>query len=84
MPSEVARLGVEVHHDMERGLAGNTVPAAAVIYFNDMYVPSELSLRTAAAIAGLAPWVTSEFDHDGLRASDRVLDRLIALARDEA
>ena len=65
-------------------LAGNTVPAAAAIYFTDMYVPAQLSLGTAAEIAGLAPWVTSEFDHDGLRISDRVLDRLISLARGEA
>jgi pimeloyl-ACP methyl ester carboxylesterase len=65
-------------------LAASTVPAAAAIYFNDMYVPARLSLATAAGIGGLAPWVTSEFEHDGLRSSDRVLDRLISLARDEA
>ncbi|HEX5291393.1 MAG TPA: alpha/beta fold hydrolase [Streptosporangiaceae bacterium] len=65
-------------------LAASAVPAAAVIYFSDMYVPASLSVATAAGIAGLAPWVTSEFDHDGLRASDRVLDRLISLARGEA
>jgi pimeloyl-ACP methyl ester carboxylesterase len=65
-------------------LAASTVPAAAAIYFHDMYVPAELSVATAAAIGGLRPWVTSEFEHDGLRASDRVLDRLISLARDEA
>jgi pimeloyl-ACP methyl ester carboxylesterase len=65
-------------------LAANAVPAAAVIYFNDMYVPAPLSVATAAAVRGLAPWVTSEFEHDGLRASDRVLDRLISLARGEA
>jgi pimeloyl-ACP methyl ester carboxylesterase len=65
-------------------LAASTVPAAAAIYYNDMYVPAELSVATAAGIGGLRPWVTSEFEHDGLRSSDRVLDRLIALARDEA
>jgi len=65
-------------------LAASTAPAAAAIYFNDMYVPARLSLATAARIGGLAPWVTSEFEHDGLRSSDRVLDRLISLARDEA
>jgi pimeloyl-ACP methyl ester carboxylesterase len=63
-------------------LSRNEVPAAAAIYFNDMYVPRELSVPTAAAIRGLRPWVTSEYEHDGLRVSDgAVLDRLIALAR---
>ncbi|MGH3275301.1 MAG: hypothetical protein ACRDNZ_13390 [Streptosporangiaceae bacterium] len=64
-------------------LAASTVPAAAVIYFSDMYVPAGLSLSTAAGIGGLRPWVTSEFEHDGLRSSDKVLDRLIGLSRGE-
>ena len=59
-----------------------TVPAAAAVYFEDMYVPAELSLPTARAIRGLRPWVTNEYQHDGLRVSDgAVLGRLIALAR---
>lgn len=63
-------------------LGRTEVPAAAAVYFNDMYVPRELSLPTAAAIRGLRPWVTSEYEHDGLRVSDgAVLDRLITLAR---
>ncbi len=66
-------------------LGRNTVPAAAAVYFDDMYVPRELSLQTAAAIRGLRPWVTNEYEHDGLRVSSGgVLDRLIALARGEA
>jgi pimeloyl-ACP methyl ester carboxylesterase len=66
-------------------LARNQVPVAAAVYFDDMYVPRELSLETAAGIRGLRCWVTNEFEHDGLRVSDgRVLDRLIALARDTA
>jgi pimeloyl-ACP methyl ester carboxylesterase len=61
------------------------VPAAAAVYFDDMYVPRELSLQTAAGIRGLRRWVTNEYEHDGLRASDgAVLDRLIRLARGEA
>jgi hypothetical protein len=49
-----------------------------------MYVPTGFSLRTASAITGLRPWVTSEYDHDGLRVSHGVvLDRLIGLARGE-
>ncbi len=66
-------------------LARTDIPVAAAIYFDDMYVPRELSLQTAAAIRGLRYWITNEFEHDGLRTSDgRVLDRLIGLARDTA
>jgi len=65
-------------------LAANEVPAVAAVYFNDMYVPAALSVRTADAIRGLKPWVTSEYEHDGLRVSaGRVLDRLIAMNRGE-
>ena len=64
-------------------LARTDIPVAAAIYFEDMYVPRELSLATAAGIRGLRYWITNEFEHDGLRAGDgRVLDRLIGLARD--
>jgi pimeloyl-ACP methyl ester carboxylesterase len=63
-------------------LAANEVPVAAAIYFNDMYVPRELSLPTAEAIPGLRPWVTSEYEHDALRVSNgAVLRRLIDLAQ---
>jgi pimeloyl-ACP methyl ester carboxylesterase len=65
-------------------LGASTVPAAAAIYFNDMYVDRDDSLRTAATIGGLRAWVTSEYEHDGVRGSDgRVLDRLIAMVRGE-
>jgi pimeloyl-ACP methyl ester carboxylesterase len=65
-------------------LGASTVPAAAAIYFNDMYVDRDDSLRTAATIGGLRAWVTSEYEHDGVRVSDgRVLDRLIAMVRGE-
>ena len=47
-----------------------------------MYVPRELSVPTAEAIGGLRAWVTSEYEHDGLRVSEGgVLDRLIGLAQ---
>ncbi len=66
-------------------LARTDVPVSAAIYYDDMYVPRELSVRTAQSITGLRPWVTSEYQHDGLRVSNgAVLDRLIALARGEA
>lgn len=66
-------------------LAANEVPVAAAVYHDDMYVDTEHSLRTARAIRGLRTWVTDEFEHDGVRAGGpRVLDRLLALVRDEA
>ncbi|MCH5671408.1 alpha/beta fold hydrolase [Streptomyces gilvus] len=66
-------------------LAANEVPAAAAVYHDDMYVDTAHALETARAIRGLRTWVTNEFEHDGVRAGGpRVLDRLLALARDEA
>jgi pimeloyl-ACP methyl ester carboxylesterase len=62
-------------------LRENQVPAAAVIYAEDMYVESAFSLQTAAAVRGLRPWLTNEYEHNGLRAdSSRVLGRLMDLA----
>ncbi len=64
-------------------LAANEVPAAAAIWVNDMYVPRVFSEETAARIKGLRPWISNEYEHNGLRADgDRVLSRLIDLAHD--
>jgi pimeloyl-ACP methyl ester carboxylesterase len=66
----------------ETRLAVNDVPAAAVIYANDMYVDRAPAEETAGRIRNLQPWLTSEYEHDGLRVDGgRILDRLIALAR---
>jgi hypothetical protein len=47
-----------------------------------MYVDREFSMRTAGAIRGLRAWVTSEYEHDGLRVSGgTVLGRLIGMSR---
>src|SRR6266704_450137 len=63
-------------------LAANEVPVAAAVYYDDMYVPQQFSLQTAARIRGLRRWVTSEYEHDGLRLGrGAVLDRLIGLVR---
>ncbi|MEV7019058.1 alpha/beta fold hydrolase [Streptomyces sp. NPDC093991] len=65
-------------------LAANEVPVAAAVYHDDMYVDTAHSLATARAVRGLRTWVTDEFEHDGVRTGGpRVLDRLLALARDE-
>jgi pimeloyl-ACP methyl ester carboxylesterase len=65
-------------------LASCDVPVVAAVYHDDMYVDFGLSMATARAIRGLRPWVTNEYEHDGLRVSaGRVLDRLIAMVRGE-
>ena len=71
-------------YDPER-LAANEVPAAALIYAEDMYVERSFSEETAARIKGLRPWITNEYDHNGLRVDgERILGRLLDLARDRA
>lgn len=63
----------------------NDVPCAAAIYAEDPYVERRFSEQTAQLIRGMRPWLTSEYDHNGLRADGgRILDRLIALARGHA
>ena len=58
------------------------MPAAAAIYAEDAYVDRALSEETVAMVPTLKPWVTNEYEHNGLRADgDRILDRLIGLAR---
>jgi hypothetical protein len=71
-------------YDADR-LRANDVPTAAAVYADDMYVPLEFSVPTARAIRGLRPWITNEYEHDGLRVSSgKVLDRLIAMVRGNA
>jgi pimeloyl-ACP methyl ester carboxylesterase len=67
-------------YDVEQ-LAANEVPAAAVVYAEDMYVERAFSEETAARVKGLKMWLTNEFEHDGLRQDTRVFDRLLELAK---
>lgn len=68
-------------YDVDR-LAANEVPAAAAVYAEDMYVERRFSEETARRIRGLRPWLTNEYEHDGLTADGgRVLGRLLDLAR---
>jgi pimeloyl-ACP methyl ester carboxylesterase len=63
-------------------LAHNEVPVAATIYTEDLYVERRFAEETAARIRGLRPWITNEYEHNGLRADgERVLGRLIDLVR---
>jgi len=66
-------------------LERNEVPVAASIYAEDMYVERAFSEETASVIRGARPWITNEYDHNGLRADgERILGRLIDLARGRA
>ena len=66
-------------------LRQNEVPVAATIYVNDLYVERAYAEETAATIRGLRPWITNEYEHNGIRADgERILDRLIDLVRGRA
>lgn len=62
-------------YDLDR-LAANEVPVVAAVYFDDMYVDAEISLDTAHRVGNVRPWVTNEFEHDGLRTGT-VITRLM-------
>lgn len=62
-----------------RVIADSGVRGAAAVYVNDIYVPLEESLATAELLPGVATWVTSQFEHGGLRTGG-VLERLIDLS----
>ncbi len=79
--------GLVAEHDWPRlydadVLASVDVPCAATIYAGDPFVDRVFSEETAALLPGMRPWLTDEYLHNGLRSDgDRVLDRLIGLAR---
>ena len=63
-------------------LAAAEVPVAAAVYHQDAFVPLEFSLQTAALLPDCRTWVTSEYEHNGLRTDNAVLDHLIGLLKD--
>ncbi|MFF1881830.1 alpha/beta fold hydrolase [Pseudarthrobacter sp. NPDC058196] len=65
-----------------RALAANTVPVAAAVYTDDIYVDRDLSLGTAGAVRGLQVWETADFHHDGIADDgERIFSRLLGMAR---
>lgn len=64
-------------------LAENTVPVSAVVYHDDMYVDAGISLQTARAVGNLDVWITNEFEHDGIRQSGAVFERLVAMVAEK-
>ncbi len=80
--AEVA--GVLAEHDWNQlyfpeRLAKAEVPVAAAIYYGDAFVPLEFAIETAAMLPDCRTWVTSEYEHNGLRMGPAVLDHLIGL-----
>ncbi|WP_091418761.1 alpha/beta fold hydrolase [Arthrobacter sp. OV608] len=65
-----------------RRLAANTVPVAAAVYSDDIYVDRNLSLNTAAAVRGLHVWETPDFHHDGIADDgEGIFNRLVGMVR---
>jgi pimeloyl-ACP methyl ester carboxylesterase len=62
-------------YDLDR-LACNEVPLCAAVYYDDLYVDSELQLQTIEQVGNARAWVTNEHEHDGLRSAPAVLERL--------
>lgn len=68
-------------YDPDR-LALNSVPVAAAVYSDDIYVDRELSLETAAAVRGLQVWESADFHHDGIADDgEGIFARLLGLTR---
>ncbi len=64
-----------------QALAASHAKGAAAVYANDVFVPIDFSLETATHIPGVKVYITSEHEHNGLRASNGdVLAHLIDLA----
>jgi pimeloyl-ACP methyl ester carboxylesterase len=73
-----------VLYDIEQ-LRANSVPVAAAVYYDDMYVERALSEETAATIKSCRTWVTSEYEHNALRAhGEVVLGHLMDMLHGEA
>ena len=63
-------------------LASNTVPVAAAVYSEDIYVDRDLSLETASAVRGLQVWETADFHHDGIADDgEGIFGRLLGMVR---
>jgi len=71
-------------HEFSPPYALGEVPTtAAAIYVDDIFVPLEESLATAAHLGDLRPWISNEFQHNGIREDGAtILGRLFALIDD--
>lgn len=63
-------------YDLEQ-LAQNTVPVAALVYTDDVFVERNLSLASAEQVASLQVWESDQWHHDGIgEAGAEIFKRL--------
>ena len=63
----------QVHHRTDlkaqaQDMSANTVPAAAILYEKDVFIPYELTIQSARKTPNLQVWTHSEWFHDGIWA----------------
>ena len=64
-------------------LSNNTVPVAAAMYTQDMFVEYDFSRETLSKMGNARAWETNEYEHNGIGVDgERILDKLIAMADD--
>ncbi|GAA1339203.1 alpha/beta fold hydrolase [Arthrobacter roseus] len=61
-------------------LAANTVPTAAAVYLDDIYVDHGLSMETVSRVRGLQAWESGDFHHDGIADDgEAIFRRLLSM-----
>lgn len=66
-------------YDLEQ-LAANTVPVAALVYTDDVFVDRDLSLAAAEKVRNLSVWESDQWHHDGIgEAGAEIFQRLHAM-----
>lgn len=68
-------------YDLDR-LASCSVPVAAAVFYDDMYVETAYSEQTAKSMGNVRLWITNEYEHNAIRSDGaRVLDKLITMLK---
>ncbi|MBP2414544.1 proline iminopeptidase [Arthrobacter stackebrandtii] len=68
-------------YDLDQ-LARNTVPVAAAVYSDDIYVDRDISTATASQVKNLQVWETADFHHDGIADDgEGIFARLLGMVR---
>ncbi|PRC92471.1 alpha/beta fold hydrolase [Solimicrobium silvestre] len=61
-------------------LQANTIPIAAVVYYDDLCCGFDYSIDFANRLGGIKRWITSEFAHDGIHTDgEHIMWRLLGM-----